>query len=161
MQAGRGRMMRTQAMARLADPSAPHPGAAVFPADPLALRRRRGSRNHLAGLCAEDCVARVYRARGAAILARRLRTPGGELDIVARDGDILVFIEVKRRACTVLHDDPVSPRQWRRLEVAATHYMMTEAEQTGAIRGCRFDLAIVGPDSVPRILENARSFDEH
>jgi len=47
------------------------------------------------------------------------------------------------------------------LEAAATHYMMTAAEKTGAIRGCRFDLAIVGPDAIPQIIENARSFDEH
>lgn len=149
----------TQNMRELAhDTAARNP---TFPADPLALRRRRGRRNHVAGLCAEDCVERRYRAGGAEILARRLRNPGGELDLIARQGDILIFVEVKRRSRALPADEVVSARQWRRLEAAATHYMMTAAEQTGAIRGCRFDLAIIGPDLVPRILENARSFDEH
>ena len=129
--------------------------------DPAAGRQRRGRQNHLAGLLAEDCVERLYRRRGADVLARRHRTPGGELDIVVREGDILVFVEVKRRKRALPTDALVSARQWRRLEAAATHYMMAEAEKTGAIRGCRFDLAIIGPGTAPEIIENARSFDEH
>lgn len=124
-------------------------------------RRRQGRVNHLAGLMAEDCVERHYLARGAEILDRRCRLPGGEIDLVAREGDILVFVEVKRRRRAGPLDALVTPRQWRRLEAAATQYMMTAAEKTGAIRGCRFDLAVIGPDAVPRIIENACSFDEH
>ncbi|MBK0400485.1 YraN family protein [Limibaculum sp. M0105] len=129
--------------------------------EPSDARRRRGRRNQIAGLLAEDCVARHYARRGGVILERRLRTPGGELDLVVLDGPILVFVEVKRRMRAVPADEVVTHRQWRRLEAAATHYMMSAAEKTGAIRGCRFDLAIVGPDAVPQIIENARSFDEH
>lgn len=129
--------------------------------DALAQRRRRGSRNHLAGLLAEDCVERQYRRAGGRILARRLRTPWGELDLVVIAADILVFVEVKRRKQRLPADEIVTARQWRRLEAAATHYMMSAADKTGAIRGCRFDLAIVGQDGIPQIIENARSFDEH
>jgi putative endonuclease len=124
-----------------------------------AMNVRRGRRNHLAGLCAEDGVERLYRAAGAEVIGRRVRTPGGELDIVARHDDILVFVEVKRRARLSSCDPVVNERQWRRLEMAATHYMMTSVEMTGAIRGCRFDVAIVGHDGTARLVQNARSFD--
>lgn len=127
---------------------------------PRTARQRRGRRNHIAGLMAEDAVERHYRRKGAEILARRLRTPAGELDLVLREGDCLVFVEVKRRQRPAPLDQAVSSRQWQRLEAAATHYMMTALERTGAIRGCRFDLAVVGPDATPRIIENARNFDE-
>ena len=45
----------------------------------------------------EDLVCRELRRRGYAVLARRYRTRWGEIDIVARDGDTLVFVEVKIR----------------------------------------------------------------
>jgi putative endonuclease len=124
-----------------------------------ARRRSRGSISHLAGLMAEDAVDRAYRDRGAAVLERRRRTPAGELDLVARDGDILVFVEVKHRRRGAPDDAPVSRKQWQRLELAANHYMLSEVEETGAVRGCRFDVALVGPDGMAHIVENARSFD--
>lgn len=45
----------------------------------------------------EELAARYLERRGLTILERNLRTPAGELDIVARDGDELVFVEVKTR----------------------------------------------------------------
>ena len=128
---------------------------------PVGSRARRGRDNHRNGVLAEDCVARQYGARGARILGRRVRGPGGEIDLVAMEGDILVFVEVKRRRHNLPLDQIVTPRQWLRLEAAASHYMLSNHDMTGAIRGCRFDLAVVGPDAVPRIIENARSFDTH
>ena len=122
-------------------------------------RRRQGRQNALAGVCAEEGVARSYAHAGAEILSRRCRTPGGELDIVAREGDILVFVEVKRRKRAELCDAPISVRQWQRLEQAATHYMIAFVDKTGAVGGCRFDVALVAQDGSARIIKNARSFD--
>ena len=48
----------------------------------------------------EDLACRALRRRGYAVLARRYRTRWGEIDIVARDGDTLVFVEVKTRRST-------------------------------------------------------------
>ena len=48
----------------------------------------------------EDLACRELRRRGYAVLARRYRTRWGEIDIVARDGDTLVFVEVKTRRST-------------------------------------------------------------
>lgn len=115
-------------------------------------RRRRGATSHQAGLAAEDAVARRYASLGAGILARRWRCPHGEIDIIARDGDGLVFIEVKRRSQPI-EDDPVGERQWRRLEMAAETYMFTA--ETGETP-VRFDLAVVGVDGAIQVITNAR-----
>ena len=50
------------------------------------------------GESGEEQACRELRRRGYAILARRYRTRHGEIDIVARDGEVLVFVEVKTRS---------------------------------------------------------------
>lgn len=125
----------------------------------LARRRRRGRTNWRSGIAAEDAVARHYQAAGAAIRARRLRTPEGEIDLVVEQGGVLIFVEVKRRAAD-LADSPVGERQWRRLANAALYYMIDVQNETGVQPVCRFDVALAGPDGRLRILENARSFDD-
>lgn len=120
---------------------------------------RRGRGGHLSGLAAEEQVARFYERRGAELLARRWRGEGGEIDLILREGDLIVFVEVKqRRARAGLHE-AITERQWRRLGSAAEEYMLGPGRLTGAIRGCRFDAALVGADGRIEIIENARSFD--
>lgn len=123
-------------------------------------RKARGRANLLAGAAAEEVVARHYEAAGGQVLARRWRGPEGEIDLVVMLGGILVFVEVKRRRRPDLPDSPVTPAQWRRLEATAERYMMAHANQTGAMSGCRFDLALAGPDGGVRIIENARTFEQ-
>lgn len=115
-------------------------------------RVRRGTENHRAGMAAEADVARLYAAEGAALLARRWRCPAGEIDLIIREPQAIVFVEVKRRVKTP-EEDPVGERQWRRLEAAAATYMMQSG--TGDIP-LRFDLAIVGLDGTAEIIRNAR-----
>ena len=119
-----------------------------------------GHRRHATGLAAEETVARHYAGRGAEILARRWRAPEGEIDLILRLDGVLVFVEVKARRVRGF-DPVVSERQWQRLADAATRYMMEIANETGAVPVCRFDLALVGPDGVPEILENARGFERY
>ncbi|MEM6971730.1 MAG: YraN family protein [Pseudomonadota bacterium] len=115
---------------------------------------------HLAGVCAEDAVARHYGSLGAALVGRRVVIGGGELDLVLIDGETLVFVEVKRRSQAVL-DDPVSPAQWKRLELAAKHYILRHAEKTGTMRCARFDVAIVDADSRISIVRHARTGEQN
>lgn len=114
---------------------------------------RRAS-NHYAGLSAEDTVARRYTAAGADVLGRRYRAPEGEIDIVACQDDVLIFVEVKKRRRPLGADTPVSARQWRRLVEAATRFL---AERCAGltVRGCRFDAAILLPDGALQIFEDA------
>ena len=121
---------------------------------------RRARTNYLSGLSAEDQVARAYQKRGADILARRHRNEGGEIDLILRLDGILIFVEVKRRKNSAALAEAITPRQWQRLGMAATHYMMTRKDETGPVAGCRFDAALVGADGSLEIIENARSFDE-
>ena len=123
-------------------------------------RQRQGRSNLFSGAAAEDIAARHYEALGGSVLARRWRAPEGELDLVVRLDGLLVFVEVKRRR-VLPADDPVGPAQWRRLEAAAARYMMAHGNETGTARGCRFDLALAGPDGSLTVVENARAFDEH
>ena len=64
------------------------------------LRRRRLSSDQASGKRGEDLAHRLLRRQGLTIVARNYRTRGGrgEIDLVARDGDTLVFVEVKSRA---------------------------------------------------------------
>ena len=122
---------------------------------------RRGRGGYLSGLAAEEQAARAYQRRGAEILARRHRNAAGEIDLVLREGEILVFVEVKRRKSRAVLAESITERQWQRLGLAATHYMMSHSEQTGPVRGCRFDAVLIGADGSFEIIENARAFDEH
>jgi len=123
-------------------------------------RARRGRAAHRAGLSAEDAAARCYEGQGAEIAGRRVRTPHGELDLIARFPGIVVFVEVKSRKNQAIAAHSVSEVQWRRLEAAALHYMMGVEQKPGSDPVFRFDVALVASDGSIEIVENARSFDE-
>ncbi len=120
-----------------------------------------GRQRHYSGASAEEQVARFYERNGGEVEDKRARTPEGEIDLVTRIDDILVFVEVKKRKNLSSFDAPITNRQWRRLENAALHYMMTSQNETGVQPVCRFDVALVGPDGSIQIIENARSFDDY
>jgi len=125
------------------------------------MKSRRGRGAYLSGLSAEDQAARAYQKRGAELLARRYRNEAGEIDLILRENDILVFVEVKQRKNRAELAESITERQWQRLGLAATHYMMSHSNETGTVRGCRFDAVLIGADGRLEIIENARSFDEH
>ncbi len=101
------------------------------------------SRGHgyRAGLAAEAVAALMLRARGWRIVARRMKTPLGEIDIIAHRGGVTAFIEVKKRR---RHEDALAalrPQQQRRLVKAARWWL---AGHPQALNGaCRFDLVAV------------------
>jgi putative endonuclease len=124
-------------------------------------RARRGREAYLSGLAAEEQAARIYRKRGARVLARRHRNEAGEIDLILLENGILVFVEVKQRKNRAELAESITEKQWQRLGLAANHYMMSHSNETGTIRGCRFDAVLIGADGGLEIIENARSFDEH
>jgi putative endonuclease len=123
-------------------------------------RVRRGRAAHRAGLSAEDAAARQYAAKGGEIAGRRVRTPHGELDLIVRFPGLVVFVEVKSRKNQAIAAHSVSEIQWRRLEAAALHYMMSLEQKPGSDPVFRFDVALAASDGSIEIVENARSFDE-
>jgi len=125
------------------------------------MKSRRGRGAYLSGLAAEEQALRAYQKRGAELLARRHRNEAGEIDLILLENEILVFVEVKQRKNHAELAESITERQWQRLGLAATHYMMTHSNETGTIRGCRFDAVLIGAGGHLEIIENARSFDEH
>ena len=100
------------------------------------------------GLSAESRAAAYLIAKGYRIVARRFRSPVGEIDIVARRRGVLGFVEVKARER--LDDAAVAVilRQQRRIIAAAGAWLAAHPED--ANRDIRFDVVLVAPKSLPR-----------
>jgi putative endonuclease len=102
------------------------------------------------GLSAESRAAAWLMAKGYAILARRFRTPHGEIDIVARKRRLIAFVEVKARASLDEAAYAVTPRQQRRIVEAAEAWLMTHPDH--AEFDLRFDVMLIAPRHLPRHL---------
>jgi len=105
----------------------------------------------------EDLACRELERRGYAIVARRYRTRGGEIDIIARDGRTLVFIEVKARESHAFGAaaEAVTRFKRRRIIDLAREYMMRIRVPDCP---CRFDVVSIHLDSgdpVVEIIQNA------
>jgi putative endonuclease len=102
------------------------------------------------GLSAEARAAAYLMAKGYRILARRFRTPVGEIDLVARRRKVVVFVEVKARATLDDAAYAVTPRQQRRIIDAAQTWLMAHPEH--AEFDLRFDAMLIAPRRLPRHL---------
>ena len=102
------------------------------------------------GVSAEARAAAFLIAKGYRVLARRFRTPHGEIDIVARRRNLVAFIEVKARASLDDAAYAVTPRQQRRIIDAAQAWLMTHPEH--AEFELRFDAMLIAPRRLPRHL---------
>jgi putative endonuclease len=112
-------------------------------------RRQAWRRGWVAeSLCVASLICRGYR-----ILARRLRSPVGEIDIVAQRGGILAIIEVKARPTHAQALESVTRRQQDRLVRAAQWYIASRP--TLAALALRFDVMVVAPRRAPRHLTDA------
>ena len=100
------------------------------------------------GVSAESRAAALLIAKGYRILARRFRTPYGEIDIVARRRDLLAFVEVKARASLDEAAYAVTPRQQARIIAAAQAWLMAHPEHERY--DLRFDAMLIAPRRLPR-----------
>jgi len=85
--------------------------------------------NQKIGRWGEEAVAAYLKERGYEILARNARTPYGEIDIVAKQEDIYIFIEVKTRTSNKmgLPEESVNPRKQAHMLACAEHYAAEHA----------------------------------
>ena len=102
------------------------------------------------GLSAETRAAAYLMAKGYRILAKRFRTPYGEIDIVARRRNLLAFIEGKARANLDDAAYALTPRQQQRIIDAAQAWLMAHPEHTDF--ELRFDAVLIAPRRMPRHL---------
>jgi putative endonuclease len=113
-------------------------------AKPASLARVAAFRT---GVSAETRAAVVLIAKGYRILARRFRTPHGEIDIVARRRNLIAFVEVKARASLDDAAYAVTPRQQARIIAAAELWLMAHPEHAGY--DLRFDAMLIAPRRLP------------
>ena len=94
------------------------------------------------GLLGENIACAELLRRGYAILERRYRTRYGEIDIIARDGDVTVFVEVKTRGGNGFGDgaEAVTPWKQRRIAKMAVDFLSRHRLHD---RPCRFDVVAI------------------
>lgn len=102
---------------------------------------------YLSGLAAEGAVARLYEAGGRKIAAQRWRGKWGEIDLIAREGETVVFVEVKKAATHARAAERLGWRQVQRIWAAASEFL--EGEPLRSLTDVRFDVALV--DNLGRI----------
>jgi putative endonuclease len=105
------------------------------------------------GQVAERFAALALVLKGYRILARQYRTPVGEVDIVAKRGNCLIFVEVKARATERMARESIGTRQQERIARAAEIFV--QRHRNHAESDCRFDAVLVLPWRWPHHLENA------
>jgi len=102
-------------------------------------RRNRFRKGHRG----EWLAAWALRLRGYRILAVRHRTPVGEIDLIARRGNLVAIVEVKARATLIAAMDAVGPGAQRRIEAAADLWLAKQRDH--ARLSLRFDIVAVLP----------------
>ena len=128
-----------------AAPSGPSKlNAAAKPASPERVAAFR------TGISAESRAAALLMAKGYRILAKRFKTPHGEIDLVAKKRNLIAFVEVKARARLEDAAYAVTPRQQARIIDAAQGWLMTHPEH--AEFDLRFDAILIAPRRLPRHL---------
>lgn len=113
----------------------------------------RGRRAYESGMSAENRISSDYERRGYPVAAQRWRGQSGEIDLIARDGDGLVFVEVKQSRSFDQALSHLTPPQVTRLYAAVEEYVANEPK--GMLTDVRFDVALVNQQGEFRILENA------
>ena len=117
------------------------------PADPERLVRYRRGR------LSEWIAAALLIAKGYRILGRRVRTPYGEIDLIAVRGSRLAFVEVKRRRTRADAEAALTPRQAVRMARAAQFWISRHAAYADHQQG--FDAVLVVPGRLPKHLRDA------
>jgi putative endonuclease len=117
------------------------------PARPASPERLAAFRT---GLSAETCAAAYLMAKGYRILAKRFRTPHGEIDLIVKRRNLIAFVEVKARATLDDAAFAVTPRQQSRIIDAAQGWLIAHPEH--AELELRFDAVLIAPRRLPRHL---------
>lgn len=123
---------------------------------PLPVRRSKSARglaNHHAGHAAEGSVARHYEARGITICARNWRGITGEIDLIGRRGDEVIFVEVKQSRTHDLAASHLSQAQIGRIFATVDEFLA--GEPRGLLTDLRIDLALVDGQGRIDVIENA------
>ncbi|WP_321491227.1 YraN family protein [uncultured Hyphomonas sp.] len=117
----------------------------------MAERKRQAAEKR--GRKGEWFAALYLQAKGYRILDRRVRTPMGEVDLIARRGDLIAFVEVKYRRDVQIAAGAVTPASWQRIARAADFWMARHPSLADC--GWRYDLIALAPGKLPQHLQDA------
>jgi putative endonuclease len=108
-----------------------------------------------AGDAAEAAAARHLAARGCTVIARNARYPEGELDLIVRERDVLVFVEVRMRSSAAFGGavSSVDRFKQKRLLRAAQHWLLQHCGERWP--ACRFDVVSVAGDGTIEWIRDA------
>jgi len=109
------------------------------------------------GVSAESVAAIFLGAKGYRTIARRWKSPVGEIDLVIKRGRLIVFVEVKARKDFDQAAESVLVRQRRRIVAAAQAWLAAHPEHAGY--DMRFDAVLVSPGRMPQHLVAAFEAD--
>lgn len=117
-------------------------------------RKEQGMNKRAVGASYEKAVGAYLKEQGYQILEYNFRCRSGEIDIIARDGEYLVFVEVKYRTDLKSGDplEAVDARKQRTISRTALYYCMKHGY--GETTPCRFDVAAVLGEEI-RLIKNA------
>lgn len=115
--------------------------------------RRKTDTGHAFGLRAEAVAVLILRLKGYRIVARRWRGAAGEIDIIARRGGVMAFVEVKARGRIEDALACLQPRNRDRISRAAAQFCAQRPEYAGLT--LRFDFIALAPPWRWRHLDNA------
>jgi len=93
------------------------------------------------GTRGEGLAVKHLKNKGYRIIKRNFKTPSGEIDIIAQDGDTLVFVEVKARTGESFGrpEEAVGPRKQKKIRTIAQQYLFSQKKE----RAARFDIVSV------------------
>ncbi|MDA0238961.1 MAG: YraN family protein [Proteobacteria bacterium] len=116
-------------------------------------RHPSGSAPGRLGWAAETATAWTLRLKGYRIIRRRHKSPVGEIDLIARRGKLLIFIEVKARATYEAAAHSVTRRQRNRIERAAALFLSSQSAYAGF--DIRFDVVLITRGRLPIHIKDA------
>lgn len=116
-------------------------------------KKHRGAMSFHAGLAAEGRIAQDYERRGFLVIKQRWRGQSGEIDLIVKDGDGLIFVEVKQSRSFDRAAQRVSREQMRRIYSCAEEFLGTQP--LGNLTDVRFDVALMNGHGETQIIENA------
>tara|TARA_R110000796_G_scaffold68137_7_gene156228 strand:+ start:2133 stop:2522 length:390 start_codon:yes stop_codon:yes gene_type:complete len=125
---------------------------------PTALAKSaRGAVSYHAGRAAEISVTQDYLCRGFVLAHERWRGKAGEIDLIMRDDDGVIFVEVKKSNSFEQAARRLTHKQMRRICCSAEEFIGNEPR--GSLTDMRFDVALVDHTGNVQILENAFGYD--
>jgi putative endonuclease len=115
--------------------------------EPMAYSNGKKLRAYKRGHRSEWLAAAALMFKGYRIVARRFKTKLGEIDLIARRGDLILVVEVKARPTLIEAMDAVGPQAMRRIEAAADLWLARQPDY--ARLSVRFDLIAILPRKWP------------